>query len=60
MSRRMAETASVLSFDSIPTMADVEATLGCVDMNQRFELYSGRLVSFAEVGHPCGHPVFCL
>ncbi|KAF9383189.1 hypothetical protein CPB97_006660 [Podila verticillata] len=59
MSRRMAETASVLSFDSIPTMADVEATLGCVDMNQRFELYSGRLVSFAEVGHPCGHPVFC-
>ncbi|KAF9271979.1 hypothetical protein BGZ88_005343 [Linnemannia elongata] len=59
MSRRMSETASVRSFDSIPTMADVEATLGCVDMNQRYELYSGRLVSFAEVGHPCGHPVFC-
>ncbi|KAG0205311.1 hypothetical protein BGX28_003065 [Mortierella sp. GBA30] len=59
MSRRMSETASVRSFDSIPTMADVEATLGCVDMNQRYELFSGRLVSFAEVGHPCGHPVFC-
>ncbi|KAF8937748.1 hypothetical protein BGZ58_002239 [Dissophora ornata] len=59
MSRRMSETASVKSFDSIPTMADVEATLGCVDMNQRYELFSGRLVSFAEVGHPCGHPVFC-
>ncbi|KAF9103927.1 hypothetical protein BGX29_002734 [Mortierella sp. GBA35] len=59
MSRRMSETASVWSFDSIPTMADVEATLGCVDMNQRYELFSGRLVSFAEVGHPCGHPVFC-
>ncbi|KAF8938356.1 hypothetical protein BGZ58_001088 [Dissophora ornata] len=40
-------------------MADVEATLGSVDMNQRYELYSGRLISFAEVGHPCGHPVFC-
>ncbi|GJJ78584.1 hypothetical protein EMPS_10943 [Entomortierella parvispora] len=59
MSRRMSEAASIRSFDSIPTMADVEATLGCVDMNQRYELYSGRLVSFAEVGHPCGHPVFC-
>ncbi|KAG0001203.1 hypothetical protein BGZ79_004957 [Entomortierella chlamydospora] len=59
MSRRMSETASIKSFDSIPTMADVEATLGCVDMNQRYELYSGRLISFAEVGHPCGHPVFC-
>ncbi|KAG0200820.1 hypothetical protein BGX28_006206 [Mortierella sp. GBA30] len=59
MSRRMSEAASVCSFDSIPTMADVEATLGSVDMNQRYELYSGRLVSFAEVGHPCGHPVFC-
>ncbi|KAF9287057.1 hypothetical protein BGZ74_001171 [Mortierella antarctica] len=59
MSRRMSEAASIRSFDSIPTMADVEATLGCVDMNQRYELYSGRLISFAEVGHPCGHPVFC-
>ncbi|KAG9325363.1 hypothetical protein KVV02_004138 [Mortierella alpina] len=59
MSRRMSEAASVCSFDSIPTMADVEATLGSVDMNQRYELYSGSLVSFAEVGHPCGHPVFC-
>ncbi|KAG0292851.1 hypothetical protein BGZ98_002436 [Dissophora globulifera] len=59
MSRRMSESASLKSFDSIPTMADVEATLGCVDMNQRYELVSGRLVSFAEVGHPCGHPVFC-
>ncbi|KAF9299483.1 hypothetical protein BGZ88_006523 [Linnemannia elongata] len=55
----MSEAASIRSFDSIPTMADVEATLGCVDMNQRYELYSGRLISFAEVGHPCGHPVFC-
>ncbi|KAF9019515.1 hypothetical protein BGZ52_003358 [Haplosporangium bisporale] len=54
MSRRMSETASIRSFDSIPTMADVEATLGCVDMNQRYELYSGRLISFAEVGHPLG------
>ncbi|KAF9438613.1 hypothetical protein BGZ76_006512 [Entomortierella beljakovae] len=59
MARRMSEATSICSFDSIPTMADVEAALGSVDMNQRYELYSGRLISFAEVGHPCGHPVFC-